>query len=100
MRLAAACPRTGTGSGLRLRVSAVARPSSPQRLSTKRAAAAVPPPSRAQKSERLRDAARGPMTLVASASSPSLSSSSSSGDEDDACDVYVTPDGEVVEVGF
>ena len=105
MRLAAASrPRVG-GIGNGLRVSALARPSSPQSLSAKRAAAAPPsraPPSWKKKSDDERHASsRGPISAAASSSSSSAakdSSSSSSGDDDEACDVYVTPEGEVVEV--
>ena len=102
--VAAARPPIGRSCGLR--ITAVARPS-PRSLSAKRAAAA--PPSRALGSKKKNGerptihATRGPIA-AASASSPSpsssatKSSSSSSGDEDEACDVYVTPEGEVVEV--
>ena len=98
MRLAAARPRVGGSSIGLFRVSAVALPS-PQRLSTKRAAVVPVPPRRKNEPLTSHAARRTGPIVAASASPPSPSSvSSSSGDDDDTCEVYVTPEGEVVEV--
>lgn len=98
MRLAAARPRVGGSSIGLFRVSAVALPS-PQRISTKRAAVVPVPPRRKNEPLTSHAARRTGPIVAASASPPSPSSvSSSSGDDDDTCEVYVTPEGEVVEV--
>lgn len=110
MRLASLPHCSSSSSGSSLRVSEVTR-HSPRCLHARRAATAVAtsPSKEKKKNHRQRPsfhAARRPIVAAsASSASPSPSSSasrnyasSSSGDDDETCDVYVTPDGEVVEV--